>query len=420
MSGIKSAVREMSPAARLLVVNQFGINLGFYAVLPFLATHLRDGLGFSAALVGVVLGVRTLSQQGLYLVGGTAADLLGPRAMIIAGCGLRVVGFGLLAFTASLPGVLLGVALTGVAGALFNPAVRTYLTHESAGRRAEAFAVFEAVANAGALIGPVLGAVLLAVDFSLVSLVACAVFAVLTAAQALVLPHRPATAAGTRVLGNWGRVLANRRFLVFTLAGSAYFALFNQLYLLLPLEAERITGWAGAVTGVFAVSTVVGIAFGVRLTRWCKRHWSAGRSMAVGLALTGAGFLPLALASPLLPDADGGLAITEAVGRGLPVLAGTAVFSAGIAITNPFMMELLPVVGEEELVGTYYGAFYLVSALVAAGLSAAVGALLDLGGATSRWAPPLLLAAVAGAAAALVAVMLRRGLLGERAATPAP
>ena len=34
-------------------------------VLPFFATYLRHDLGLAAALVGVILGLRTLSQQGL-------------------------------------------------------------------------------------------------------------------------------------------------------------------------------------------------------------------------------------------------------------------------------------------------------------------------------------------------------------------
>ena len=37
---------------RLLVVNQLGVNVGFYMLLPFLAGYLTDQIGLSAALVG--------------------------------------------------------------------------------------------------------------------------------------------------------------------------------------------------------------------------------------------------------------------------------------------------------------------------------------------------------------------------------
>ncbi len=65
---VRAQFRALTPAARLLVVNQFGVNVGFYMVVPFLATYLVDDLGYTVALVGAVLGLRTLSQQGLFLV----------------------------------------------------------------------------------------------------------------------------------------------------------------------------------------------------------------------------------------------------------------------------------------------------------------------------------------------------------------
>ena len=121
----RAAFARLSPAAKLLVINQFGINVGFYMLMPFLASYMNDRLGYGAAVVGLVLGVRNLSQQGMFLLGGTAADRLGCRPMIIAGCALRIVSFGLFAVFTSLPGLFAAAILTGLAGALFNPAVRT-------------------------------------------------------------------------------------------------------------------------------------------------------------------------------------------------------------------------------------------------------------------------------------------------------
>lgn len=168
----------MSPPARLLVVHFFGINAGFYLVLPFLAVHMGN-LGFGAAMVGLVLGLRTLSQQGLFLIGGAAADRIGCRPMIIAGCSLRVVAFGLFALFTALPGIITATVLSGLATSLDEPALRSYLSHEAGKRRAEAFAMYAVSWHTGALVGPLLGALLLTVDFRLVALVACVVFAVL-------------------------------------------------------------------------------------------------------------------------------------------------------------------------------------------------------------------------------------------------
>src|SRR5699024_2011520 len=209
--------------------------------------------------IGLVLGIRNLSQQGMFLVGGTAADRLGCRPMIIAGCALRVVSFGCFAVFTSLPGLVAAAVLTGLAGALFNPAVRTYLMHEAGDRRSDVFAVFNVFQHAGTLVGPLLGAVLLTVDFRLCAVIACIAFTVLTIAQVFVLPHHEIERQQQSTLGSWRTVVTNGRFVLFTVTCSAYFGLYNQLYLTVPLEAKRVSGLNGTVAVVFAVSTVIGV-----------------------------------------------------------------------------------------------------------------------------------------------------------------
>jgi len=156
--------RSFDRPVRLLAVNQFGINLGFYMLMPYLASHLSAGLGMAAWTVGLVLGVRTLSQQSLFLLGGTLADRLGYKPMIMTGCALRVFGFSLLGVVDSLPALLLASIATGLAGALFNPAVRAYVAAESGERRTEAFAVFNVFYQAGVLAGPLVGLALITLD----------------------------------------------------------------------------------------------------------------------------------------------------------------------------------------------------------------------------------------------------------------
>jgi MFS family permease len=346
------AYRRLPAPSRLLMINMFGINLGFYLVLPFLAGHLA-GLGFAATTIGLVLALRTLSQQGLTLFSGVAADRLGARPMIILGCALRVVAFGLFTVAGDLPGLIAAAMLTGLAGAIFGPAVRAYLLQDAGERRAEAFAVFNAFGHAGALAGPLLGGLLIAVDFRLVAGVACAVFAVLTVGQLFALPERPVPKVETSVLGGWREVLTNRRFLLFA------------LYLALPVEAQRVSGAEASVSAVFVVSTLIGIFGSVRLIAWFEARFSEGVSMAIGLLLMGAGFLPIAVMN---------LTTAETL---IPVLLGTVVFSVGMAVTNPFSMALLPRLGRDDLSGTYYGVYYLASALASTVVNVAVGDLLD-------------------------------------------
>ncbi|MEU6785069.1 hypothetical protein ABZ912_38270 [Nonomuraea angiospora] len=293
-------MRELSWAVRLLLVNQFGVNTGFYLLVPYLAGHLTKDLGLSVAVTGVVLGVRNLSQQGMFLVGGSAADRLGAQRLIIAGCALRAVEFALFAFGVTVP--------------------------------------------------------LLLVDFRAAALTAAAIFAVLTIAQALVLPAREVPPSGASVLGDWRRCLADRRFLAFTLALSGMFALQNQLYLVLPPAAEQATGTPSSVALLFLVSTVATLLFQVRIIERLEAVTGRGRAMVLGLAVMGAGFL----APAVLP----GL---------VPVLVAVLALAFGVMMAQPFVYERISQFGGESLTGTYFGMFCLVSGVVAAASTALTG-----------------------------------------------
>ncbi|MCP3769156.1 MULTISPECIES: MFS transporter [unclassified Streptomyces] len=411
-------IRRFPLAVRLLLVNQFGVNTGFYLLVPYLATHLTENLGLSAVVVGVVLGVRNLSQQGLFLIGGSASDRLGARGVIIAGCALRTVGFALFALGDDLAVLLAASVLSGFAGALFNPAVRAYLAQEAEERRAEAFALFHVFATAGALVGPLLGSALLLVDFRASALAAAGIFAVLTVAQALVLPAREVAPSRGTVLADWREVLGNRAFRAFALAMVGMFTLENQLYLLLPDGARRATGWDGAAGLVLVLGTLAGLAFQLRITRALGRRGDRARWIAVGLGLMALAFLPPVLVTGPGTGGGGPDGTADAVLRALPVLAGALLLHLGVMVAQPFVMELIPGFGRPQLTGTYFGIFYVVSGVAAALGNAVVGRAMDAGrDGDAAWLP-WACCALFGLASALGVARLRR--LGSLPAPPEP
>lgn len=411
-------IRTYPLAVQVLLVNQLGVNTGFYLLIPYLAGYLGHDLGMSAAVVGVILGVRNLSQQGLFLVGGSAADRLGARGVIIAGCALRAVGFGLFAFGTSVP-VLLGASvLSGLAGALFNPAVRAYLATEAGDRRAEVFSLFNVFANTGMLLGPLLGSALLLVNFRLSAVIAAVIFALLTVAQVLVLPVRRVERSGTSVLTDWRGVLTDRRFLAFTGALTGMFALQNQLYLVLPMHAEQFTGSPAAVSVIFLVSTAASLLLQVRITARFSERWSRGRSIATGLALMGGSFAVTAVAASLLPGAPPN-SPGEALLRLTPVLVTAFGLSVGVMLAQPFVYELIPSFGGTALSGTYFGVFYLASGLTAAAGNALIGWATDLAAPSLPWLPSALCVLIGLSSALAVLAVHRRTGIGPRTEEPA-
>ncbi|KUO16240.1 MFS transporter [Streptomyces dysideae] len=363
--------RSFPPAVRLLMANQFAINLAFYMLMPYLAAHLSGQLGLAAWAVGLVLGVRNFSQQGMFLIGGTLADRYGYKTPIMAGCLLRTVGFGLLGWVDNLPALIVASAATGFAGALFNPAVRAYLAAEASERRVDAFATFNVYYQAGMLLGPLVGLALLAADFRLVCTTAAAIFAALTLLQWQALPARHgATTSSDRdsVLAQWRAVAANRPFLLFSTAMIGSYVLTFQVYLALPLAATDALGSRGtwATSGLFVLSAAVAVIGQLRLTSWAKQRWNPAQALVRGLAAMGLAFLPLALTPP-----DATAAVLTALA------AAVALLAAGSAVVYPFEMDTVVTLSGNHLVATHYGLYNTVSGLGITLGNLATGALWD-------------------------------------------
>ena len=403
--------RSFPPAVRLLMANQFAINLAFYMLMPYLAAHLSGSLGLAAWAVGLVLGVRNFSQQGMFLIGGTLADRFGYKAPIMAGCLLRTLGFGLLGWVDNLPALIAASAATGFAGALFNPAVRAYLAAEAGERRVDAFATFNVYYQAGMLLGPLVGLALLAADFRLVCTVAAAVFGVLTVLQWRALPARRGETAGTAgatdgVLAQWRTVVANRPFLLFATAMIGSYVLTFQVYLALPLAAADALGVKGtwATSGLFVVSAAVAVLGQLRLTGWAKQRWSPAQAMVRGLTAMGLAFFPLALTPP------GATPVILAA-----LVAAVTLLAVGSAVAYPFEMDTVVRLSGNRLVATHYGLYNTVSGLGITLGNLAIGAL--WGFAEQHDAPWLawcILTAVGLGCAASVAGLSRSGRLAAR------
>ena len=79
----------------VLLGSQFVFNIGFYAVVPFLAIFLRDDMLLSGGLIGLILGLRTFSQQGMFIVGGKKASIRLPSGYYRITCMVGDAWYGL-------------------------------------------------------------------------------------------------------------------------------------------------------------------------------------------------------------------------------------------------------------------------------------------------------------------------------------
>ena len=395
--GTEGGVR-LTPLLRLLILTQLAFNIGFFAVLPFLSDHLGRAMGMAGWLVGFVLGLRTFSQQGLFVVGGALADRYGIRPVVLAGCVLRIVGFVWLGYAGETWAVVGAVLLIGFAAALFSPAVESEVARQAValeetggGSRTRVLALFTVAGQAGAFVGPLLGALLLAVDFRAVCLAGAGIFVCVLAGHAWLLPQHIPGRARTRGRGGLRVLLGNRRFLALCCAYGAYLLAYNQLYLALPAEVERAAGSQAPLAWLFALSSVLVVTAQLPVTRWVEGRLTLRRSMACGLLLIAVGFALVAVARPVGLTGTAGL---------LPAAGFVVLLTLGQMLVAPVARAWVPDLAEEGRLGLYTGALSSVSGLIVLAGSSATGTLLDSGLPVA--VPWLVLAAVPVAAVGLL------------------
>lgn len=390
-------LRLMPPVIRLLVLTELAFNIGFYLVLPYLASHLVDDLAIAGWAVGLVLGLRTFSQQGMFFVGGLLTDRFGAKPMVLIGCAVRVSGFVVLGLTGTFAGVLVGVVLTGFAAALFSPAVEASLAHEAeslertgTASRSDVFALSAVCGQIGAVVGPLLGVLLLGTGFRRSCLVAATGFLLLGIALSRWLP----ASVGPRASSSpaWRKVLGNRRFMLFAVGYSGYLFSYNQLYLALPLELHRISG-NDALGWLFALASVMIVLGQLPLTAWGRRRLGRTRGIATGLALMAAGFAVVAV-GVVLP----GTSVWPAV-----VLV--MLLTTGQMLAVPFAKDLVPRLADNRHLGAHFGMLASMGGVAVLLGSTATGQLFD------RWPsspiPWLFLAAVPAVCAVALGLLFR-------------
>jgi MFS family permease len=406
--------------ARFLVVNQFGVWLGFFLVVPLLATRGTVELGISSAAVGLVLGWRTFSQQGLMFGAGLFADRIGLRAALLIGSAARSVSLVMLAFAEHLWSLLVAITVFGLAGSLIAPATRAYLGVAAGEQRTEAFALFNSASVLGSAFGPLIAVAASPLGFKTTCLLAALVFTVMAAGQLLVLPPAPTPTApslGQAVLA----ILRSRRLLLFSAASSGQYAVWNGAFLLLPLEATRLTGKAAIGTGaVFVLIAVTTVLLQVRLLA-VQRRLGTIRAAAAGIALTAVGFGAVVLTRAGWPEDAVPASALEGPGSSGPgslggadlvpvalLLAGTVVIAAGNALAVPPIQDLTAALAPPGQVAAAYG----IGGLFAGGVSAVVvplvGRVDDLGRAAGQlWPAPAVVCVVALLSAFAVRLMYR-------------
>jgi MFS family permease len=374
--------------------------LGFVSLLmdvsselihSLLPVFLVASLGASMLVVGVIEGLAEATALMVKVFSGALSDYMGRRKpLAVLGYGLGALSKPLFAL-ASTSGMVLTARLIDRVGKGVRGAPRDALVADIAppAARGAAFGLRQALDTVGAFLGPLLaiGLMLLwANDFRAVFWVAV-VPAVLSVMLLVFGVREPATSAGKR-RGNPIRRENLRRLgrsYWWVVAVGAVFTLARFSEAFLVLRAQQ-GGLALAWTPLVLIAMNVVYSAGAYPFGKLSDRVSHRALLAWGLAVLIAADLLLA-----------------ASGKGPLLWAGVALWGLHMAMTQGLLATMVADAAPEDLRGTAYGFFNLVSGVALLAASAVAGLLWD------RWgAPVTFLAGAALAAIALVVSAVRR------------
>lgn len=252
---------------RLMVIGSAVVFLDvvFYAAITPLLPSYVDDLGLSKSSAGVLSGAYAAGTLVASLPAGFMAARLGPRRTLLAG--LVLLGAASLAFGFGHHIVLLDAArfTQGVAGALaWGGAITWLMVTAPESRRGTVIGDVLAIAIAGALLGPAVGALAHAIGtepvFSSVLVIAIGL--------AIVALRLPLPGHGER-LDARQTIRAITRPAVLRATGfvMAPSVLFGVMAVLIPLRIHHLGGGAAVVAGGFMAGAGVEAA----LTSWVGR-----------------------------------------------------------------------------------------------------------------------------------------------------
>lgn len=297
MAGVAQA---RSLGKYFLLLDNMLVVLGFFVVFPLISIRFVDQMGWAALMVGIALGLRQLTQQGLGIFGGAIADRFGAKPMIVTGMLLRAAGFATMAI-AHEPWLLwLSCFISGIGGTLFDPprsalVIKLVRPHQ----RGRFFSILMMQDSAGAVIGALLGSWLLQYDFRLVCGVGAVLFVMCAGVNAWLLPAYKLSTIRTPMREGMRRVIQDKRFITYVLTLTGYYMLAVQVMLMLPIMVNNIAGTPAAVKWMYAIEAALSLTLLYPIARWSEKRFRLEQRLMAGLLLMTISLVPIGLTSSL-------------------------------------------------------------------------------------------------------------------------
>lgn len=383
---------ERQRGIQALMVSAFFSWAGFFMVIPLMAIHYVDNLGWAAGTIGLVLALRQFTQQTLTTFFGVVCDRTGPKPLICGGMLIRACGFLAMAYAETFVPVLVAALIVAFGGSMFEaPKSASLATLSTPATRQRLFSLMGVIGGVGTTVGTQLGAVLIRADFSLVCLAGAAAFFVIFVAVAILMPPIGVSIGLVGSAAGMRQVLNDRVFIAFLVILSGYWFAWTQFGLTISLAAADIAGTDSAVAWIYLVNAMVTVGLGYLLPRFLERWFTSLQLLIAGSLVIGMGLLAVGLAANITG-----------------VLVAAAIFSLGAVMARPGQETVTANLADPVARGTYFGVAAL-SLAVGGGLGNYLGGMIyDIGKTGTSQLPWLIYAGVAFVTSALMWLMRER------------
>ncbi len=156
-------LRQFPRTFKVLVASALIENVAFGLIIPYLTLYMIIDLGISEILTGVVLMTYTIAAMPAMIIGGMLADRIGRRPVLLASLGLMAITFLMYFFAYNFTTIVILAFVDSFVGSMYMPAANAMVADMIPSKdRPKAFSMMRIAWNTGIVLGPVLGAVIVA------------------------------------------------------------------------------------------------------------------------------------------------------------------------------------------------------------------------------------------------------------------
>jgi len=324
--------------------------VGYSLIGPYILLFLKQDLGVSMALGGLVLTIAGVIGAAGNMVGGLMADRYGRRGVMVASMLLRCLTFVLLAiivtYSPDFMTIAIVLTLSYFFGGVFQPANNAMVADVTEpSKRMEAYGLLRVAWNLGFAVGPIIGGALILISFPLtftisaiISFFAALIVAVMLTESYVPVP-RERKEPGLRGLGSLKPI-----FLLFCLFTLPLFIMSGQFGSTYTVYANERVGIDTATIGlVFGLNGIMVVLLQMPISRWLTER-NAYLGMLAGSVVYAIGYLLVA-------------AVTDGYWLALTMI----IITIGEMIVVPVSNALTVLLAPDDSRGKYLGVFGVVS-----------------------------------------------------------